>query len=200
MLTIDNSLLRLQKRCDEYIDENLRITNIFLLLQDAKMRLDFEKKVVGNTSSDIDSLISELIDWMVDRNTKEWTRIVSLLQSRSNSSPNSSTFDYTRKQLLGSIGSCVHTLIKEIDKENEAVRLTNEVKNSMLQTVAVTGAGVGIGAILSLAVLDFTGIIGVSVVAATGLAILPYKRALIKREFAEKVLLFFLFCFTPILF
>ena len=58
----------------------------------------------------------------------------------------------------------------------------------MFHAVALAGASaLGMGALLSVSLLDFTGILGASALAATGLCIIPYRRVTVKREFDKKI-------------
>lgn len=191
---IDSAMVRLEQRGDIYLEQTLRLGNLAGLSNEAKLKADFEKKVVGETSHDIDRLVSEIIDWMVEKNSKQWAHIMKRVENRAKSSSeynerqSNKQFDYNRKQLLDTIGVEVNRSAKQFDREAEALKFTSVVRSTLFQTLAVTGAGaLGLGAVLSASLLDLTGLIGASVVAVGGLCIIPYKRRVVKKEFLSKV-------------
>ena len=61
---MDNLLLRLKERGESFLDETLRMSNVLLLFNDQKIKSDFELKVIRDTTAQIDSMISDIIDWM----------------------------------------------------------------------------------------------------------------------------------------
>ena len=186
---VDNVLLRLRERGESYLDSTLRLSNIALLMQSERMKSDFEVKVIKDTTSQIDGLVSDIIDWMVDRHTKQWKQIVNSLQSRKSTTSDAAfNFEVTRKELLRSIGNDIHEIVETYDKTEESNILSKRIQQSMMQAVAIAGASaLGMGALLSVSLLDFTGVLGASALAATGLCIIPYRRVTVKKEFDQKV-------------
>merc|ERR1712130_982112 len=126
---------------------------------------------------------------MVDRHTKQWKHIMTSLQSRKSAASESAfNFEVTRKELLASIGNDIHDIVLTYDKTQESNILSKRIQQSMMQAVAIAGASaLGMGALLSVSLLDFTGVLGASALAATGLCIIPYRRVTVKKEFDEKV-------------
>jgi hypothetical protein len=53
--TLDSALVRMQTRGEDYFDETLRLSpsTIWLLTNPAKIREDFEIKVIGETTQEI---------------------------------------------------------------------------------------------------------------------------------------------------
>lgn len=188
---MDNLLLRLKERGESFLDETLRMSNVLLLFNDQKIKSDFELKVIRDTTAQIDSMISDIIDWMVEKNSKEWKRILASLETRNqavNHRIQFGNFEVTRKQLLETLGAQVHQVAFSYDKENESKLLSQKVQQSMFQAVALTGASaLGMGALLSVSLLDFTGILGASAVAAVGLCVIPYRRVTVKKDFDQRV-------------
>jgi len=188
---VDNTILRLRERGESYLDNILRLSNITMLVRDEKMKTDFELNVVQDTTTQIDSLVSDIIDWLVEKNTKHWTHILKSLKARAHAGAtevHSDHFVITRKDLLKTIGDGIHSIVDSYDKKQESVNLSKKVQQSMFQAVAVAGASaLGMGALLSVSLLDITGILGASALAATGLCIIPYRRVTVKKEFNSKI-------------
>lgn len=182
---------QLRLRGDTYLDETLRIGNIASLLSADKLKTEFEYRVVNDTANQIDMMVSGVIDWLVDKNTREWKPTLTSLRSRGKAESSGvlgDQFVITRTELLESIGNSVTRVVRSYDKEHESYLLAGKIRSSMMQAVAIAGASaLGLGALLSVSLLDFTGIIGASALAAGGLAIIPYRRASVKKEFHSKI-------------
>src|ERR687894_1250932 len=67
MAEIENIILSMNKRGDEWFEENIRLANVAELVQRNKVQDRFQKEVVADTESLINERVDELIDWMVDR-------------------------------------------------------------------------------------------------------------------------------------
>ena len=67
---IENIIAKMTARGDEFFEETIRIGRVFDLLNSAKIKAEFERKVVADNERQIDETISELIDWMVEQDLK----------------------------------------------------------------------------------------------------------------------------------
>src|ERR687897_2867553 len=76
MSEIENIILTMNERGDEWFEENIRLANVRELVQRNKVQERFQREVVADTEKLIDERVEELIDWMVDRNLKQWRAIV----------------------------------------------------------------------------------------------------------------------------
>ena len=85
---IENILLKLQQRGMEFLDDNLRITNSINLFQKEKMKRLFEEEVIGNFSVEIERMISDLIDWILTRNKKQFNNIIYYMQQNMHDTSN----------------------------------------------------------------------------------------------------------------
>jgi len=45
-------------------------------------RNDFHSVVVGDTNADIQNTITDLVDWIIERNDREWRNIAQYIQAR----------------------------------------------------------------------------------------------------------------------
>lgn len=129
---------------------------------------------------------------MVEKHSKEWKRIVDKLKSRAKVTYGSSVqpdeYVISRKELLTSIGNHIHEAALSYDKTQESAQLSKKIHQSMFQAVAIAGASaLGVGALLSISLLDITGILGASAVAALGFCIIPYRRITVKKDFDKKI-------------
>jgi small GTP-binding protein len=64
MSEIENIILTMNERGDEWFEENIRLTNVRELVQRNKVQDRFQREVVADTEKLIDERVEELIDWM----------------------------------------------------------------------------------------------------------------------------------------
>ena len=76
MAEIENIILQMNERGDAWFEETIRLANFRELLQRDKVQDRFEREVVADTEGLINERVDGLIDWMVDRNLKQWRAIV----------------------------------------------------------------------------------------------------------------------------
>src|ERR687890_2246185 len=82
MAEIENIILSMNERGDEWFEENIRLANVRELIQRNKVQDRFQREVVADTEKLIDERVEELIDWMVDRNLKQWLEVGEYVQRR----------------------------------------------------------------------------------------------------------------------
>src|ERR671916_1419826 len=194
---IDNIVLRMSERGDTWLDENIRLMNVRELVRQAKVQERFRKEVVADTEELIDERIGELIDWMVDRNLKQWRAIVEYVERRRQARYDErligevgDSFEYNRGQLLQSVGKNATNVVQRYDRERESEQLAASIQGAVTQTAALEVGAVGIGAVVVVLAttrfLDATGIIAAAIIAGYGLFVLPNRRRKARREFREK--------------
>src|SRR5919107_1030486 len=82
MAEIENIILTMNERGDEWFEENIRLANVRELVQRNKVQDRFQREVVADTEQLIDQRVEEPIDWMVDRNLKQWRATVEYVNRR----------------------------------------------------------------------------------------------------------------------
>ena len=196
---IDTLLYEMEKRGNAFLDDRLRLARIPDLLRSKQLERDFEKEVVGDTPEQIERLVSELVDWMVEQDLRQWTAVSDHLTERSSehkgrivggAGPREGTLAYDRQRLIDSIGKSTRQAVAMYDKEKEAEELAQAARTAVLNT-GLAGVGVGLGVAVVVAAhtafLDFTGIFAGVAAAALGFLILPARKRKAKNEFAEKL-------------
>ena len=194
---VDNVLYEMAERGDRFFDDTLRLGRIFDLLNGEKIRAEFERQVVGDTSQDIERHVSALIDWMVEKDYRMWRDVIEFLDRRATEHSEhmvgqvSSEFEFNRQNMLSTVGRDAQRVVDGYDREEESRKLAQEVQRAIMQTAAVEVGALGLGALLvallQTSMLDITGILGASAIAAMGLYVLPYRRSKIKLELRERI-------------
>ncbi|MCA1715414.1 MAG: dynamin family protein [Actinobacteria bacterium] len=197
MSEIENIILTMNERGDEWFEENIRLANVRELVQRNKVQDRFQREVVADTEKLIDERVEELIDWMVDRNLKQWRAIVEYVNRRRQAQYDEhvigevgDNFEYNRSQLLQSVGKNATDVVQRYDREYESQQLALSLQGAVAQTAAVEVGALGLGAaavaIATTAAADITGITAALVIAGFGLFILPNRRRKARAEFREK--------------
>ena len=197
MAEIENIIHSLNERGDAWLEENIRLMNFRELLRQEKVRERFEREVVADAEELIDERVGELIDWMVERNLKQWRAIVEYVERRRQARYDErligdvgDRFEYNRGQLLQSVGKNAASVVQRYDRKRESEQLASSIQGAVTQTAALEVGAVGIGtvvvALATTRFLDATGIIAAAIIAGYGLFVLPNRRRKARREFREK--------------
>lgn len=196
---IDSLLYAMENRGLEFFDDRLRLARVPDLLRSKQLEADFEKEVVADTPQAIESRVSELIDWMVQQDLRQWTAVADHLAKRKDphadrvvgdTGPREGTLAYDRQRLIDSIGRATRQAVDSYDMDHEAAELASSARAAVVNTgLAGVGAGLGVAIVViaNTAFLDFTGIIAGVAAAALGLLILPARKRKAKQEFSAKL-------------
>ena len=185
-------------RGEAFLDDRMRLLKIGDMLQGRRMRAAFEKEVVADTPEKVAAHVQEVIDWLVERELGVWRRTaVELGRRRETSALHEAAqeaaggFVYNRRQLLESLGAQAEGVIRGYDRTAEGERLTAAVRESVamvgLVEVGAVGLGLVLKALLTTAAADATGLVAASVLGVLGLAVIPWRRGIAKREFRSKM-------------
>ncbi len=187
---VETVLYEMAERGDRFFDETLRVTRVLELVNGERLRGEFERQVVGDTSREIEQHVHELIDWLVERDYRQWQAVMEYLNRRAARHADrligqvQTEFELNRRSLLQSIGRSAREVVDSYDREQEALKLAQEVQRAIVQTAAVEVGALGLGALLvallQTTLLDITGLLGAGAVAVLGLYVLPYRRQKIK--------------------
>lgn len=189
---VDNVLYAMAERGDRFFEEMMRIGRVFDLVNGEKVRAEFERSVVADTSREVEAQVSDLIDWLVQRDYRQWRDVMDYLNRRSTEHADQivgkvdSDFEFNRQNLIASVGREAQRVVDSYDPEVESRNLAQQVQNALVQTAAVEAGALGLGAILvavlHTTLLDVTGLLGAGALAALGFYVLPYRRNRLKQE------------------
>ena len=196
---IDNILYAMEKRGNDFFDNNIKLTRIGDLIQKDKIQHTFEAEVVADTPQQIEQKVSELIDWMVTQDLRQWTAVADHLQKRQEVHATRivggghapGTLAYDRQRLVESLGKTTRQTVATYDAEREAIELADGARDAVINTglVGIGGVGIGAGIVLAtqLAWLDVTGVLAGAATLIIGLLILPNRRNNAKSQLATKL-------------
>ena len=195
---IDRILLEMEKRGHEFFDDTMRIGRVMDLLNRSRVQQGFEQHVVGEAPREIERKVSELVDWLVDADLRQWQDVTRHLAERRRQyrdrivgDSDSGRFLSDHSRLLEAVNRESQKVIDSFDRRKEARELADDARNAVAAAAAVSAGGVGLGAIVTIAATtaaaDVTGIIMASVIAALGFFILPAKRERAKEQMRRKI-------------
>lgn len=194
---VDNLLYKLEARGMDFFDQNVRLIKIFDLARGDKFRAMFEQQVLAGVPEEIDNRTRAVVDWLVEKDLREWQNVLTYLQRRRVPSDAlvgelTTSFDMRRQALLTSTTEAAQSVVSSYDAEKESREIGSHVEMAVAQTAIAEVGAVGIGAIVAtsvtVAALDVTGILLAGVIAVLGLFIIPYKRQQAKDNFKLKIL------------
>lgn len=199
MAEIENLIHAMTERGDAWFEDNIRLGRFFDLLKRERIQEEFQVEVVADTVELIDQRVQELIDWMVDRNLKQWRSIVEYVNRRREARYDEhligdigAGFEYNRSQLLESVGKTAATIVKGYNRDYESQQIAQSIQSAVQQSaVAQVGAiGLGLGSAVAMAAsataLDVTGLLAAGAIAGIGLFIIPNKRRTARAQFRER--------------
>jgi small GTP-binding protein len=198
MADIENVLLEMEKRGQDYFDETLRLARVFDLLNKERIQQEFEKQVVGNVPQQIEGKTNEMIDWLVEADLRQWQAVMEHLAERRREHQDrivgdavGSQFHYDRERLIEGVGRDAQRVVETYDKEHEAEAIADGARNSVAALAAVEVGALGLGTLIAIlattATADVTGVLLASVIAALGLFVIPARRRQAKTELREKI-------------
>ena len=195
---VENILYRLEQRGIDFFDRTLRLTNVQNLMRGDKIRGEFEKQVLTDVPQQIEEQVQRLIDWLVQKDLHEWQQVMSYLQRRQAQNMEHlvgegyGPRETRRRELIDTVGTSVQTIVETYNRNEEARELAASVETAVAQTALLEVGAVGLGTLVSIAVLsssvDITGVIAAGTMAILGFFVIPYKRKQAKDSFKEKML------------
>jgi small GTP-binding protein len=195
---IENELLEMRLRGEEFLDDSMRLWKVREMLDRNRMRQAFVNRVIAQSPEHIESHIQEVIDWLVERELRQWRLMAEELGRRRETDALQDAareaaggFAYNRRQLIDSVGAQADRVIADYDKRAEAIRMATTLQESVamvgLMEVSAIGLGLILKALLVGATADATGLLAAGVLGVLGLAIIPWRRGVAKREMRKKM-------------
>jgi hypothetical protein len=142
--------------------------------------------------------VTELIDWSVDADLRQWQAVNEHLADRRRQhkdrivgDPGIGSFHYDRERLIEGVGREAQRVVETYNKQEESELIAEGAMNAVATAAALEVGAIGLGALVTAVATtvaaDVTGLLLASVVAALGLFIIPARRRGAKAEMREKV-------------
>ena len=197
MTAVEKALVDMEARGQTFLDDTLRIGRVFDLMNRARVQHEFEERVIADAPADVERRVSELIDWLVDQDLRQWKALSSRLAQRRQAHGEHMTgedfggFHNDRAALLDSVGRQAQRVVETFDRRVEAQALADGARTAVAATAAVGASALGLGALVTVvattAAADVSGVIAAGVLGAVGMLILPAKRRRARAELEGKI-------------
>ena len=194
---VDNVLHEMSARGMEFFDDTVRVARVFDLVNTSKVKGEFEEKVIANAVQEIETQVGELIDWLVERDFKQWQGVMDYLNRRAEQHQDrivgqlGGQFEFNRRELLASVGRAAREVVAGYDRIGEARQLADSVQMAVAQTAIAEVGALGLGTVLVVilhtTLADVSGVLAAGAVAALGLYILPARRRKAKADLKTKM-------------
>ncbi len=194
---VDNVLNDFEKRGADFFEDTLRIGRILDLMNQSRVKAEFERKVVADLPQVVEKRVDEVIDWLVASDMKQWKAVSDRLASREAEHAERmlgrmhGAFESDRARLLETVKRESQRAVESYDKDAEGRRLAEDVRDAVASTAIIQVGAVGLGTIVTFlatsSAVDVTGIMAAGALSVLGLLVLPAKRRQATTELRAKV-------------
>lgn len=206
---VDNILLEMLERSDQFLDSRLTITNFARLIYKQGVAKEYEAVVLKGTNELLEKHIRDLGEWAVERSGHVFVQASELFQKRISRREeifppvapyNSLSFDENqirqisydpwsaRRALVASLNEVAESFPSHFGGKTESLKVGNAVSVATATAFAAELGALGaIGALIQTSTFDVTGLAATSLLATAGLAVLPRKRRMLRKEIRSKV-------------
>lgn len=194
---VDNVLNAFEKRGADFFEDTLRIGRIFDLVNQARVKADFERKVVADLPQVVEKRVDEVIDWLVASDVRQWKAVGDRLARREAEHADrmlgrvQGAFESGRAHLLETVKRETQRAVESYDKDAEGRRLAEDVRDAVAHTAVLQVGALSLGTIVTFlatsSAVDVTGIMAAGAISVLGLLVLPARRRAAHAELRAKV-------------
>lgn len=194
---VEKILHQLENRGVSFFDDTLRLLRVPDLLNRSRLELEFERQVVADAPDAIEGHVSDIIDWMVESEHRQWQAVMEHVRRRRDAHGErvlgevGGDFVASRRGLLESLGRRAQRAVETYDRREEATRLSISVQKAVAGTALLEAGAVGLGAavtvVASTTAADVTGLLAAGTLAALGLFIIPARRRRAKATLRDRL-------------
>ncbi|MCA8914810.1 MAG: dynamin family protein [Planctomycetes bacterium] len=201
ILEIDNIVLEMEKRGRNWIDDNVKLTNMGMLKSPERFRGRFKEEVIKDYEVKIDDVLNKAVDWFMKKYLKVWQDTTQYFADQAALRPHEgmvgkvgNKFEYNREKIYDLVRADAKDKIKNYDYEDQMRKFMGRaglgINAAIGGSLIGVGAGVAVVALTTTAgftVVDVTGILGGLTLLTGSLLVMPMQRRKIKSEFSSKV-------------
>lgn len=196
MTAVEKALVDMESRGYAFLDDTLRIGRVFDLLNRTRIQQEFEDRVVADAPTQVERRVSELIDWLVDQDLRQWRALSDRLAQRTREHGDRvlgdvGGFQMDRTRLLDSVGREAQRVVDTFDRRHESRTLADGARTAVAATAAMGASALGLGAIVTVvattAAADVSGMLAAGVLGAMGFLVIPAKRRRARQTLGDKI-------------
>lgn len=194
---VQGAFYEVERRGDIFFNDVIRVTNLSGMLSSAQIRDAFEARVLAGTDRDLQRALSELADWLIQRNLQLWEDVTGYVQERRFADDErvigevGGRFQYDRTTLLKRLELSTEDVLSRYNEDTEADQVAKMLQGTVVRFVLTVFAGFGLGAVgvvlLAGTSLDIASVgVGVLVV-LLGFLVIPRRRRRLKARVADQM-------------
>lgn len=198
MADVENILFSMEQRGQTFFEENLRLARVPDLLNKNRIQKAFKDDVIADLPHQIEVKVNELIDWMVDRDFRQWKAVMDHLAVRNQThqdkligDPINASFNLDRNHLIETVARDARQVVESYDHQNEAEAIADGAQGAVAAAAAIEVGAVGLGTLITILATtltaDVTGVLVAGAVAVLGLFVIPARRRKANKELTEKI-------------
>ena len=198
MADIENILFSMEQRGQLFFEENLRLARVPDLLNKNRIQKAFKDEVITDLPQQIELKVNELIDWMVDRDFRQWKAVMDHLSERKQThqdkiigDPINASFNFDRNHLIETVARDARQVVEGYDHQIEAEAIAEGAQGAVAAAAAIEVGAVGLGTLVTILATtltaDVTGVLVAGAVAVLGLFVIPARRRKANKELTEKI-------------
>ncbi len=153
---VDNVVSDFEKRGADFFEDTLRIGRVFDLVNQSRVKADFERKVVADLPQVVEKRVDEVIDWLVASDMKQWKAVSDRLARREAEHAErmlgrvQGTFESDRARLLETVKREAQRAVESYDKDAEGRRLAEDVRDAVAHTAVLQVGALGLGTVVTM--------------------------------------------------
>lgn len=201
ILEIDNIILEMEKRGRNWVDDNVKLTNMGMLKSAERFRGRFKEEVIKDYETKIDDTLNKAVDWFMKKYLKVWQDTTQYFSDQAALRPHEgmvgkvgTKFEYNREKIYDLVRADAKDKIKGFDYEEQMRRFMGRAATGINTAIGGSLIGVGAGAaVVALTTaagftwIDVTGILAGLTLLGGSMLVLPMQRRKIKAEFSNKI-------------
>ncbi|MBX3458620.1 MAG: dynamin family protein [Planctomycetes bacterium] len=200
ILEVDNIVYEMEKRGRNWVDDNVKLTNMGMLRSAERFRARFKEEVIKDYEIKIDETLNKAVDWFMKKYLKVWQDTTEYFAEQASRRPHEgmvgkvgNKFEYNREKIYDLVRADSKDRIKGFDYEDQVRKFIGRAGTGI--NAAIGGSLIGVGAGVAVVALttaagftwiDVTGILGGLTILGGSMVVLPLQRRKIKAEFSDR--------------
>jgi small GTP-binding protein len=150
MTGVEKALLEMEARGHQFFDDTLRVGRVLDLLNRARVQREFEEKVVADAPRQVERRATELVDWLVEQDLRQWQAVTARLAARQRAHADrvaptdAGAFHTDRSRLIESVSREAQRIVDGYDRRRESQQIADGARNAVAAAAAVGAGALGI--------------------------------------------------------
>lgn len=196
-MRIDKIFADIIRKADVFFDDNISVFKLGLLMEPEEFRKKFREEVLVDIKKPVDDIIHEVSDLVFKRSKAQAAYILSHLGDRPQKmysinlqgEYSQSAVDHIAQEMLAKLRQNTNTTISSYSPDKTTETIVSNVKEALVRMgIVEASSALTVGGLLSIQMLDLTGMLAASTLALTGLVFVPMKKRSIRKGFEGQML------------